>query len=114
MGQDDERIVLALVRALKEDDNPSIRWNAAWSLGNLGNRNQKAVAALTEALKDKDPALRDEATNVLLHLQRVIMRGSTGTGAATNMNSGGAGGSAQQVTPSQPMPGGTNSGGVGN
>ena len=68
MGQDDERIVLALVRALKEDDNPTVRWNAAWALGNLGNRNRTAAAALSEALKDKDPGLRNEATNVLLHL----------------------------------------------
>jgi hypothetical protein len=68
MGHDEQRAILALVGALKDDDDSVVRWNAAWALGNLGNRNRTAVAALSEALKDKDPALRNEATNVLLHL----------------------------------------------
>jgi hypothetical protein len=68
MKHEEQRILLALVGALRGDDKPGVKWNAAWALGNLGNRDTAAVEALTAALKDNDATVRSESTNALLKL----------------------------------------------
>jgi hypothetical protein len=60
--------VPALIRALKEDDNPNVRWTAAAALGNLGKGDKSAKAAVTEALNDKYRWVRFAATNALLKI----------------------------------------------
>ncbi|MBN3896319.1 MAG: HEAT repeat domain-containing protein [Nostoc sp. NOS(2021)] len=53
-----------LIAALK---NPSVdvRRTAASALGNLGSQAKSAVPALTEALKDSDPGVRQNADSAL-------------------------------------------------
>jgi hypothetical protein len=47
--------VTALIRALREDADPVVRGEAAWSLGRL--RSHLAAEPLLEALSDKDPTV---------------------------------------------------------
>jgi HEAT repeat protein len=56
----------ALIRTLKQDEQPFVRNYAAWALVSLGNGDKTAIAALTEALKDTDRFVRGSATNALL------------------------------------------------
>jgi hypothetical protein len=68
LKHDELRTLLALVGALTGDDKQGVKWNAAWALGNLGNRDTAAAEALTAALKDKNATVRGESTNALLKL----------------------------------------------
>jgi hypothetical protein len=53
-NRQEKQAIPALVRAVKEDGVASVRAVAAWSLGTMATKEDKtAVAALTEALKDK-------------------------------------------------------------
>jgi HEAT repeat protein len=60
--------ITALTRTLTHDDNPKVRVGAALALGNVGKGAAAAVAALTEALKDRDLSVRLFATNALLKI----------------------------------------------
>jgi hypothetical protein len=65
----EKQAIPALVRAVKEDGVASVRATAAWSLGTLATKEDKtAVAALTEALKDKYAFVCQAATNALLKI----------------------------------------------
>jgi HEAT repeat protein len=52
----DEAVVPALVRAL-EDDDPTVAYNAAVTLGLMGQKARAAIPALTQALRS-DRAVR--------------------------------------------------------
>ncbi len=51
-----------------EDKEASTRVNAAWSLGQMGERAASAVPALIEALKDSDPEVRATAAGALYEM----------------------------------------------
>jgi hypothetical protein len=55
----------ALIRVLKQDENPVVREWAAGALGRVGAGDTLAVAALTEALKEANPSVRGYAVLVL-------------------------------------------------
>ncbi len=61
----DKRATPVLVRALREDENATVRQTAAGNLSLVTREDRSAIAALTEALKDKDAGVRRLATNVL-------------------------------------------------
>ncbi|MGF1934763.1 MAG: HEAT repeat domain-containing protein [Nostoc sp. ChiQUE02] len=65
----DRATVDNLIAALK---NPSVdvRRTAASALGNLGSQAKTAVPALTEALKDSDPGVRQNADSALKRISR--------------------------------------------
>ena len=58
----------ALIGALNEDEDSSVRAQAAWALGVLGNGNKSAVAALAAARNDKDYIVRFSVTSALLKI----------------------------------------------
>lgn len=64
LGGDAAKAVLALIRTLKDDD-PRVRWNAAWALGRIGKKAVAAVPALIQALKDPNWEVRLRAENAL-------------------------------------------------
>jgi HEAT repeat protein len=57
-----------LIRALREDNDPIIRGYSAEALGLIGKVDSNVVAALTEALKDRNINVRHLATNALQRL----------------------------------------------
>jgi hypothetical protein len=57
-----------LIRALKEDDNVSVRLQVAGALGDIGKGDSNVVPALTVALKDEDGRVRRKAASILLGL----------------------------------------------
>jgi hypothetical protein len=57
-----------LIRALKEDDNVSVRFQVAGALGDIGKGDSNVVPALTVALKDEDGRVRRKAASMLLGL----------------------------------------------
>ena len=57
-----------LIRALKEDDNVSVRFQVAGALGDIGKGDSIVVPALTVALKDEDGRVRRKAASILLKL----------------------------------------------
>ena len=58
----------ALIRELRDDDDPILRCSAAEALGLTGKIDSNVVTALTEALKDKNINVRHVATNALQRL----------------------------------------------
>jgi HEAT repeat protein len=68
MGPIGKASIPALIRAMKEDENPGVRDLAAWALANLGERDQSAIAALGGLLKAKDVTVRKGATDVLIRI----------------------------------------------
>jgi HEAT repeat protein len=72
MGSIARPIIPALIRALKEDENPGVREYTAQALGDLGKGDQAAIAALTGALKDKDYSVRDAVTWALRQIDTVF------------------------------------------
>jgi hypothetical protein len=65
MGARARPAVPELFRALKEDDDPSVRAQAIVTLTSIGRGDSTLVTALTEALGDKDAAVRRFATGAL-------------------------------------------------
>ena len=69
LGGHGKQAVPALVRSLKEDNNPDIRTAVVFSLGRLAATGDRtASAALTTALNDRDGRVRELATNALLKI----------------------------------------------
>jgi len=62
LGEIGKPAVEPLTEALK-DEYSSVRWNAVWALGKIGD--SRAVEPLTEALKDEDCAVREWAAEAL-------------------------------------------------
>jgi hypothetical protein len=60
--------VAALVRALEEDEDASVRVRAVESLGRLRQRAPAVIAALTRSLSDTAAGVRHAATNALLKI----------------------------------------------
>jgi HEAT repeat protein len=60
--------VPSLVKTLKEDKDPNMRYWAAESLGRLGPEASEAVPALAEALKDEDKMVRMGAAYALAEI----------------------------------------------
>ncbi len=60
-----ESVIATLTRVLEKDDDAGVRFAAAWSLGKVGQGNQGAMAALTEAAKDKKSFVGMVATSAL-------------------------------------------------
>ncbi|MBC7880786.1 MAG: HEAT repeat domain-containing protein [Anaerolineae bacterium] len=55
----DEDAVAAVITTLHDDENPLVRVNAAFALGNLGSMaSQNVILALTRALYDESPSVR--------------------------------------------------------
>ena len=65
MGSKARPAIPALIRALKEDDDQTVRINAAWALAHAGKGDSAVTAALTEVSKDKDANIRKTATYAL-------------------------------------------------
>jgi HEAT repeat protein len=57
--------VPALIQTLKGSVDDNVRMQAAWTLTILGKGNRSAIAALTDALKDKNPRTRVLAARAL-------------------------------------------------
>ena len=59
------KVVESLINAL-EDDNPSVRWRAADTLGKIGD--PMAVEALINALGDEDTSVRNHARSAIVEI----------------------------------------------
>ncbi len=59
--------VEALVWALRREENPALRWRAAWGLGQSGH-SQLALDELTTALNDDSPRVRRAALEAIGHI----------------------------------------------
>jgi hypothetical protein len=75
MGSGAKSAIPALTRALREDEVPRVRRSAAWALGTValgsaGQRDKMVVAALSDALKDKDGEVRITAAHFLVRVDR--------------------------------------------
>ena len=68
MGAAARPAIPAIIRALKADENGSVRESAAWALGELGKDDAATVAALGAALTDSVWNVRWCATNALLKI----------------------------------------------
>ena len=58
----------AIVRLIRQERIPSVRVEAAKALGQFGGGDTAVIAALNEALRDRDFGVRSTATNSLLKL----------------------------------------------
>jgi hypothetical protein len=68
MGATAQPAIPALIRSIKGDDVESVRARAAWALGGVGKGNRAAIAALTDALKQKEYSVRYYAARALLRI----------------------------------------------
>jgi HEAT repeat protein len=64
IGQADERVITALVKALGNEDR-WLRRRAAEALGQIGQAEERVIAALVKALKDGDYGVRSRAAEAL-------------------------------------------------
>ena len=73
LGQSDDRVISALLAALKDDyrdilGNYPVRIQAAAALVKLGKSDDRVISALLAALKDQDWDVRDQAAAALVNL----------------------------------------------
>ncbi|MFQ5794815.1 MAG: HEAT repeat domain-containing protein [Candidatus Bipolaricaulia bacterium] len=61
-----------LIEAL-QDAEPSVRWQAAITLGEIGPDARDAIPALIEALRDEDSRVRQAAAEVLETIQEELV-----------------------------------------
>jgi HEAT repeat protein len=66
VGNADHRA--AVIRALREEEDPALRAQAAGILSQLGEPDRAAMAALGEAANDKNATVREAATNALMKI----------------------------------------------
>jgi hypothetical protein len=65
IGKPSARTVPVLLRLLKQDPHKEVRRSSAHGLQEIGAPRTKAVPALRAALKDKEPMVRNAATEAL-------------------------------------------------
>ena len=68
-GMGEDPVMKALIKILRDDENPSVRASAAKCLGYPGPWAKAFVPALKEALKDEDSSVREAAAAALKKIE---------------------------------------------
>jgi HEAT repeat protein len=84
LGAKSRPAIPELIRVAREDDDSSVRTEAAFALGEIANRDDSAVVeALVAATKDKEAKVRDFAG---LALMRIDTEAASKAGITNNPN----------------------------
>ena len=68
MGVAAKQAIPVLIRALRTNESEQVRAQAAWAAAKVGGKDSAVIAALNEALKDRDGRVRGAATISLFEI----------------------------------------------